>query len=490
MPTHVRTPDDVHDVVIDTRPLRTILLERALRPAVLLLTAGLFWFVATRPLPNGLPPEGLASLAVFVACILLWTTGALPLVVTSLLVFVMLPVAGVLPAGKAYPLFGSEALFFILGVFILAACVMKSRLSTRIALLMLRRFGHTPRSLLATVFLLNATMSFFMSEHAVAAMNFPIVLEIVRVLRLRPRESTYARALLLAMAWGTTLGGVATLLGGARAPLALGIVAEATGRTFTFTEWAVANLPIVAVLLALGWLVITWFFPIDVRSIRAADDLIAERTLALGRMSLREKGVAAVMGVTLVAWIAGGEQFGLATVALAAVGVVFTFGLVRWQDVEPHISWGVLLMYGGAIALGTAMNGSGAARWLSQHTVSAWAQSGPAAVAIISALSIGLTEAMSNSAVVAMLMPMTLGVAEDLAMDPRVMALVVAVPAGLSFMLPIGTPANAIAYSSGYLTMRDMLLPGFILNVSSWVVFNLGARWYWPLLGIGLGPDS
>src|SRR4029078_12733830 len=105
----------------------------------------------------------------------------------SLLAFVLLPIVGVLSADKAYPLFGNEAVFFILGVFILAACLMKSKLSTRIALMILRRFGHTPRTLLASIFLLTAVMSFFMSEHAVAAMNFPIILEIIQVLRL-PRS--------------------------------------------------------------------------------------------------------------------------------------------------------------------------------------------------------------------------------------------------------------------------------------------------------------
>jgi len=92
--------------------------------------------------------------------------------------------------------------------------------------------------------------------------------------------------------------------------------------------------------------------------------------------------------------------------------------------------------------------------------------------------------------VVAMLMPVTLGVAHDFAMDPRVMALVVAVPAGLGFTMPIGTPANAIAYSSGHLSMRDMMVPGAVLAVASWVVFNLVARLFWPVLGISLGTGS
>jgi sodium-dependent dicarboxylate transporter 2/3/5 len=474
-------------VVVDTRPLGRILLERSLRPAVLVATALLYWFIVTRQPPEGLSEAGLKALGIFVVCLVFWVTSVLPLMITSLLAIIMLPLSGVMPANKAFALFGNEAVFFILGVFILAACLMKSGLSTRLALGLLRRFGHTPRTLLLSIYLLNALMSFFMSEHAVAAMNFPIIVEIVDVLRLQKQRSTYAKALFLAMAWGTTIGGVATLLGGARAPLALGMVKEATGQTFTFLEWALASLPVTGGMLLVGWIVITRFFPLDVTSIRAADTLLAEKALALGRMSGREKAIAFVMLGTLAGWILGGEEFGLGNVAIGAVVGLFVLNLVKWEEVEGYVSWGILLMYGGAIALGAATNSSGAAGWLSQNTISRWSNSGPIAVAIISALSIVLTELMSNSAVVAMLMPVTLGVAADFAMDPRVMALVVAVPAGLGFTMPIGTPANAIAYSSGHLTMRDMMIPGAILAVASWVVFNLIARFWWPLLGLSLG---
>jgi sodium-dependent dicarboxylate transporter 2/3/5 len=475
------------DVTVDTRPLRVILLERSLRPLVLAATALLFWFVVSRDPPAGLSVAGLRALGVFAVAVILWVTSALPLVVTSLLAILLLPLTGVLSAAKVYALFGNEAVFFILGVFMLAAALMKSRLSTRIALAILHRFGHTPRTLLLSIFLLNAFMSFFMSEHAVAAMNFPIIVEIVNVLRLARHRSDYGRALFLAMAWGTTIGGVATLLGGARAPLALGMVREATGETFTFLEWAVAALPVVAALLIIAWVVIVRFFPIDVASIRAADALLEQKALALGRMSTNEKAIAVVMLGTLAGWIVGGEAFGLASVALAAVVVLFVFDLVRWPDIEEYVNWGILLMYGGAIALGSAVSGSGAALWVSERTVSAWAGGAMGAVTIISGLSLALTEAMSNSAVVALLMPVALAVASDFGIEARVMALVVAVPAGLAFALPIGTPANAIAYSSGYLKMRDIAVPGAILSVSSWVVFNLVARLYWPLLGIDLG---
>jgi len=480
-------PAEKEPVTIDTRPLRSLLLERLARPAILLAAALLYWAISTRTPPEGLSTAGLHALAVFAVCILLWVTETLPLMVTGLLAMVALPMSGAIETKKAYGMFGNEAVFFILGVFILAACIMKTRLSTRIALAILHRFGHSPRTLLASVYLLNAIMSFFMSEHAVAAMNFPIILEIVRVLRLPRHKSNYARALFLSMAWGTTIGGVATLLGGARAPLALGMAREVSGQTFTFLQWALVNLPIVAVMLVVGWIVINVFFPIDVKSIRAADDLIAERAFALGRMSVREKAVALVMLGTLAGWILGGEEFGLASVALMATVVVFALGLVSWRDVEGYVSWGILLMYGGAIVLGAVMNDSGAATWLSERTIGRWAGNAVTATWLISGLSILLTELLSNSAVVALLMPVTLGMCDHLLMEPRVMALVVAVPAGLGFTLPIGTPSNAIAYSSGYLSVRDMMVPGVLLAIASWLTFDLVAWLVWPALGIVLG---
>ncbi|HXJ35332.1 MAG TPA: DASS family sodium-coupled anion symporter [Candidatus Eisenbacteria bacterium] len=471
-------------IVVDTRPLRVILLERAVRPGILVGTALLYWLIVTRSPPEGLTVGGLKAVAAFVVCLILWVTSVLPLMVTSLLALVLLPTSGVLPASKVYGLFGNEAVFFILGVFILAACLMKSRLSARLALGILHRFGHSPRALLMNIYLLNAFMSFFMSEHAVAAMNFPIIMEIVGVLRLQKGRSNYAKALLLSMAWGTTIGGVATLLGGARAPLALGMAREASGQTYSFAQWAFANLPIVAILLVVGWVVIVTFFPIDVKSIREADELIAEKQLALGRMSYKEKAIAWIMLGTLAGWMIGGEELGLASVALAAVVVLFVMDLVRWGEIEPYVSWGILLMYGGAIVLGTVMSESGAAVWMAKHTIGRWAGNAATAFLIISALSILLTELMSNSAVVALLMPVTLGMCQALGIEPRVMALVVSVPAGLGFTLPIGTPSNAIAYSSGYLSVRDMMVPGAILAFSSWAAFNVVARFVWPLIGI------
>jgi sodium-dependent dicarboxylate transporter 2/3/5 len=474
------------EFVVDTRPLWIVLLSR-IRDMWMLLAGGLiYWWIVSMDTPAGLSETGQKALAAFAMCVSYWVSGALPLMITGLLAIILIPLSGVMPASKAYSLFGNEAVFFILGAFILAACVMKSGLSRRLALYILSRFGTTPRRLLVTILVLNAIMSFFMSEHAVAAMNFPIVVEIAAVLGLQPRRSSYGKALFLAMAWGTTIGGIGTLLGGGRAPLALGILRETTGQSYSFAAWSVAIMPLVFVLLFVCYFVITRFHPIDIDSVQAADDALNARIRGLGRMTYEERAIGGVVILTVAAWIIGGEEFGLANIALASVVALFALQLVSWRDIEAYVNWGVILMYGGAICLGAAVNQSGAATWLAQTTVSRLAGEGWTLVMIVSGLSILLTEAMSNSAVVALLMPVSLGIAAEFGIEPGIMAFVVAVPAGLAYTLPIGTPANAIAYSSGHLTIRNLAVPGAVLTLISWVLFNIMANLYWPLLGMSI----
>jgi sodium-dependent dicarboxylate transporter 2/3/5 len=340
--------------------------------------------------------------------------------------------------------------------------------------------------MLRAIYLLNGVMSFFMSEHAVAAMTFPIVIEIATALKLRAWRSNYGRALFLALAWGTSLGGVGTLLGGARAPLAIGMLREVTGRGYSFGEWALLNVPLSLALLAVGWVLLRLWFPVELTDITAAERAIDERLQRTGRVTLQEAAIAVIMVLTVTGWIMLGEEFGLANIALSAVALMFALNVVQWRDVEGYVNWGLILMYGGAIALGAALNRTGAGAWLSQVTLAQWAI-GPNSVALlVSFAAILLTEVMSNAAAVAILMPVSIAVAQQLGLDPRAMAPLVAVPAGMGLMLPIGTPANAIAFSSGYLRIQDMVVPGLVMDLLALVVFNLFVAFYWPLLGVTL----
>jgi solute carrier family 13 (sodium-dependent dicarboxylate transporter), member 2/3/5 len=483
-PVEPRFPHELEEVVVDTRPLAIVLLSRSVRPFI--LTAGVvaFALIASMTPLRGLDVSGQRALGIFALAVIYWVTGVIPLMVTSLLVIVMLGASGVMPLRSAYALLGNEAIFFVLAAFMLAAAVNHRRLGRRIALRAFQRFGRTPRGLLLSVYLLTALMSLVIPEHAVAAMILPILMDLVASMELEAGQSGYASALFLAMAWGANIGGIGTLLGGARGPLALGILTEATDQSISFLRWMLAALPLAAFLLAAGYVVLSYCFPFDLTSVEKSTRQLDARAAGLGRMHYEERAVAIILALTVVAWLIGSKTYGLAGIAIIAVVALFVFNLLSWREVEEYVNWGIILMYGGAIALGSALERTGAAAYLVNAALGG-TSSTVIAVGGLSLVALLSAEALSHSAVVAALLPVGLGLAHRFGVDVRAITLAVALPAGLTFVLPVGTPAIALAYSSGYLRTNKLLLPGAMMWFCSWVGLNLLMRFYWPLLGLG-----
>ena len=443
--------------------------------------------IVLAPTPDGLTREGQNALAIFALCFVLWVSNALPLAVTSLFAIVLLPTLNVLPASRSFELFGSPVVFFILGAFILAAALMRSGLSTRLALVFLRRFGRSPKSLLAGVIFSGGFLAFWMPQHAVAALLFPIVLEIAHALDLQPVKSRYGRALFLALAWGAVIGGVATFLGGARNPLALGILSQHYDMSITFVEWVVAVAPFSIVLMACAHFLLLRSFGVDIEDVSRAREVLNQKAKALGPVSKREKGVGIVMLLTIVAWIVSGQVVGLASISILAAVALFVFNLIEWKSVEEYVNWGVIFMYGGAIAIAAALHESGATSWIAFVAEDRIAGLPPFWMLMVFAVAATfLTEAISNVAAVALMLPICFGLMEGSGVSPISVVFVVAVPAGLAFSLPMGTPANAIAYSAGYYRLRDSFVAGAVFKVVALLLFALVVRYYWPLLGIGM----
>ena len=471
---------------IDTRPIWLIVMDRTVRYQVLAGILLLTVIAYNLTPPAGLSSAGYHALVLFGFTIVLWVSGLLPIAVTALLSMVMLPLAGILPAKQTYALFGNESVFFILGAFILGAAMTSTGLSTRLAGAMLVRFGGSPRRLALTVFLLAAGLSFCMSEHAVAAMLFPVVLEITSSLGLKPGKSAYAKLLLMSIAWGCIIGGIATFLGGARAPLAVGILRETTGIDVDFFDWTMAAIMIVLPLLSIGFSLLLYFFPPDLTSVEDGVRNLNRKRLEAGKISYDEMITALVMIATICGWMFYGRQLGLAAIAILGTAVLFTFRVVSWQKIEEYVNWGIILMYGCSIALASAMEKTGAALWIVNKGLGALSPTPLVVIAVISFVAIILTECISHAAVVAILMPIGLGLAQGLGIDPRIMTLAIALPAGLAYSLPMGTPATAIVYGSGHLSSREIILPGALIMTISWLLFMGSVFFVWPLIGLKL----
>jgi sodium-dependent dicarboxylate transporter 2/3/5 len=315
---------------------------------------------------------------------------------------------------------------------------------------------------------------------------FPVVVDITRSLELEPMRSRYGALLFICLAWGSVVGGIATLLGGARNPLAIGLLNEYYGLSISFFDWFLIAAPLTFIMLALAYIVLLAFFRIDIKDISKARAAIKKDLRKKAQITVDEKKVVLVMGATLFSWIFLNEVVGLANIALISSVSLFALGIIDWKTVEDYVNWGVILMYGGAIALGSALVSSGGAKWITDIFLENVTLTPFLFLAALALFSKFFTEGVSNAATVAVVLPIGFSVGQVLGINPIATVFIVSLPAGLGFMLPISSPPNAIAYSSGYYEISDVIKPGLILNILSWVIFIVMALTYWPRIGLNL----
>jgi len=271
-----------------------------------------------------------------------------------------------------------------------------------------------------------------------------------------------------------------TLLGGARGPLAIAILEKSTGQTISFSKYILFTIPIVLLISLLASLVLIKITPKNIQ-IKACKSEIEGKVNKLGKLSRKEKKVLLVMIPTLLAWIFFSNTIGIAGIALASTVALFVFNAVKWSEVERDVNWGVILMYGGAISLGYTLYECGVSNWLIQLSLGGFNNT-TVILLLMTIIVVLLTESMSNTAVVAFLLPVALSVALSLNMNPIIIVLIVTIPAGIAFMMPMSTPAVAMMLSTGYLELKDTIKYGSILTITGIALTFLSAILYWPLI--------
>ena len=448
--------------------------------------------ITLAPTPVGLTPEGQSALAVLALCVFWWLTTPVALPVTSLVGLALLPVLGALPTSEALALFGNQAVFFVIGVFLVAAVLSHTGLSSRVTLLALRRFSRSEEVLANAVLVISWALCFVMVSHAVAAILLPIVLELIRALDLGPRSRT-ARRLLLSMAWGTVCGSNLTLLSSARASLALELYAgyrEKVGLSedpIGIVAFTAGSAPISVVSLAVAAVVLRWTFKPEGLDLTPAIRKLDERVKAVGPMRPPERMSMLIMVGMVVAMVVAGPHW-LGVVALLTSGAMFLLQVLRWEDAERYVNWGVALMYGGAIAVGGALYRTGATTWLARTVLPD--DLGPiAALGLVGLMAALFTEVVSNAAVIAVVLPIALPLATEVGLDPHALVWTVPLSAGFAFMLPTSTPAMAMVFGTGYLRVRHTVR-GLLITGVSLAALVIMSQTLWPLLGLAVAPEA
>jgi len=439
------------------------------------------------PPPPGLSKEGARMLGIMLTAVVLWIAEPIPLPVTGLLVMFLQPLLGIMRAGEVFAAFGNKAVFFLLGSLMLAAAVEKHGLHRRIALRVLSWFERSPRLFVLGVMVVGAGLSFALEEHAVAALLLPILMHILVTMKLIPRRSNFGIATMLALTYGTSIGSWGTLLGGARNPLTVGFLSEVMDYNVTFLGWMKMSFPVVLLSLPLTWLVLVRTFPPEVRpaELQLAREEVAREVRELGPLGRMEWLTLGVYLITVGLWMGLSARLGVAVIAMIGATMLFLLRLVNWEDVEERVNWGLILLYGGAITMGIGLERTGAAEWIASGLTLLSLGKPYLALFVLIASGFLLTQMMSNTAAVALLLPIGLGLALKIpGLSPIAATFAIALSGGGAFLLITATPGAAIAYSSGYFSPRDLLRTGAWAGIICLVVIFLIAVSYWRFIGL------
>jgi sodium-dependent dicarboxylate transporter 2/3/5 len=436
------------------------------------------------PAPAGLSIPGKTALAVFILCTGFWISNVIPFGITGLLAIALLGLSGAMRPTEAFAAFGNSAVFFLIGVFIIAAALIESGLSKRCALIFLRPFERSPYAFASGLMLAAAFGTLWMPNQATSALLFPIAVEVALALRLTVGRSHYAKVLFLSLAWGAMIGSNASFLGSTRAALAIGMLQEKHGVSISFMQWVIAALPLVILGCAVAPLVLRLCFPREQVAFTAAREVLESAVKSMGPIGRRQWTVGIVVSLTIGAWIIFGNRVDLAVIALLGAVALFVTRSITWQEAEPRMYWNIILMYGGAIALGIVIDRTGAAHWLVEAAFRNTVVSPALAVAAVAIGTLILSEFMSNVAAVAVMLPLAFSVASQLGASPVALTLATSMGAGLDFALPFSSAPNTIAFSSGYLRMVDVVKAGGVMTIVSVLLVFLLVWVWWPLLGL------
>ena len=442
-------------------------------------------FIAVMLIPlKGLSYPGHAALALLVFAIVMWGTETVNLAVTSIMIMFLLPLLQIESFTNAAIGFANPIIFLMIGGFILAEAIRKSGLAKRFTYFLLSKLGTSPsRSILASVFS-TGILSAWIENVVAFAMLLPIIKEIIPLMGVKDADkgnSNFAKAMVLGASYGSLAGGFGTEIGTAPNLMA------AAYTHLPFANWMVFGFPLAILLLLIIWWLLQRIFPPEVGGIIGGKETLTKTLDNLGSMSKTEKITGVILLFTIFLWVTTGIT-GLDSYSVALIGAALYFitGVVDWKDAQRNIDWGLIIFFGGALALGAALLNTGAAAYLIHDAISMLGGNPSTLIIMLLLMIVAVifTQVMSNIALSAILVPIAVTLASAQSLAVGTYAVPVAIACSLSFMFPMADPTVAMAYGTGYVKVKEIFkagLPMVIIGivVSIFVVLTIGK----PFLG-------
>ena len=433
-----------------------------------------------------------------------WATEAIPVPVTAFLPLVVFEPLGISSLRDAAAPYANPTIYLFLGGFMMALALERWNLHRRIALAVIDNAGTDGRRLIGGFMLVCAILSMWMTNTSTTMMLLPIVLSVSAVMNdnvpdlSEKTRQDFQIAMLLGLAYSASIGGLATLIGTPPNALLMGFMAENYDIEISFARWMVVGIPVSFVMLPIAWLLLTRFlYPCDIPANEAVKNHLHELREQLGPMSTPERRIAIIFVCLIASWMFRRPISGwLGINGVSDAGIVMTAAmllfmlpsgdakqprLMTWEDVT-RLPWGVLILFGGGLSLAAGVSNSGLALWLGEQLapLNAW---GTAVLVVASvAMVIFLTELTSNLATTATLLPVMGAIAIQAGVPPIVLTVPITIAASCAFMLPVATPPNAIVFSTGAISIPQMVRAGIFLNLIGIIIVSIAALILAPVL--------
>ncbi|MDT0606883.1 SLC13 family permease [Croceitalea rosinachiae] len=428
--------------------------------------------------------QGDSVIAVAVWMLIWWITEAVSISVTALLPLLLFPLLKILPIADVGANYGSPIVFLFFGGFIMALALEKVNLHKRIALNIIRLTGTTPNKVVLGFMIATASLSMWISNTASTVVMLPIALSVINLLiddedGFTKSDKNFALSVMLGIAFSANAGGIATVIGTPPNSVLIGLLENEYNIQISFLKWMTLGLPFSIVMIAITYFVlIKWMFPNKDLKFNASKEVIQVELEKLGPTSGKEKMVLAIFGVTVFLWIFRTlinnifPNLGLSDTMISIFAAISLFAIpynikksdfiIHWKDTS-KLAWGILILFGGGLALAKGMSVSGIVD-LVANAIASSEISILLTASLLILLMLFMTELMSNVALVAVLAPVVAGIAIGLEIPILYLLIPVTMASSCAFMLPMATPPNAIVFASGYVKVPEMARVGIILN--------------------------
>lgn len=465
-----------------------------------MLAALLLCFLFFMVNPFGVSAAANKVLAVAVLMVVLWVTEALPMAAVALFPLVLFPLLSIAPIDATASSYANPVIFLFMGGFMLGLAIEKWGLHRRIALNIVKLTGTSGNRIVLGFIIATGLISMWLSNTATTMMMFPIALSVIAVIKEnhahKQGSDNFALSVMLAIALASNFGGIATIIGTPPNVAYAAFINKKYNYDIAFLDWMLICTPLALLLLFTLYLVmVKWLYPNGMKEDAATRQMIHNEVEALGRISTSEKRVLIIFLLTATLWITRGliNQLGLIKLddnMIALIGGLALFvvpsgkdsreGLLVWDDTR-RMAWGILLLFGGGIALASALEKAGLieslGQWFAQYAFNQLAL-----IFLVTLISLFVSELMSNVAQVIVFAPVVSSLAEAAGMHPLHLGIPMTLAASCASMLPMGTPPNAIAFSSGYIKLSQMTRVGFVMNILSVLLITLFCWLLLPLI--------